>query len=194
MKSDLTGIILSGGKSTRMGEDKAFIEIGGIPIIQRTYALFQRLFKEIIIVTDHKEGFSNLDAKIYSDLIPSRGALGGLYTGLFFSRFPYVFCVGCDMPFIKESLILFLMSRIEGYDVIVPKTKDGLEPLHAIYSKNCLEPIKRVFMDNKHKIIDVYPLVRVKIIEENEYSFLDPMNESFINVNTPEELESIRKG
>jgi molybdopterin-guanine dinucleotide biosynthesis protein A len=193
MNLNITGVILSGGKSIRMGENKAFIEIEGTPIIQRIHGLFQRLFEEIIIVTDQKDLFSKLDVKIYSDLIPNRGALGGLYTGLSLSRFHYVFCVACDMPFLKEALIRFLMKGIEAYDVIVPKTRDGLQPLHAIYSKGCLEPIKKIIDENKYRIFDFYPLVRVKVIEEKEFSFLDPRNESFINVNTPEELDTIKK-
>ena len=135
------------------------------------------LFQEIIIVTNQKELFLNLDAKIHSDLIPNRGVLGGLYTGLFFSSFPYSFCVACDMPFLNESVIKYLIQSIDDFDVIVPKTKDGLQPLHAIYSKNCLEPIKETIEQGKYKIIDFYPMVRIKIIEEHEFRSLDPMME-----------------
>lgn len=194
MGNNLTGIILSGGKSTRMGENKAFIEIEGVPIIQRIQTLFERLFDEIIIVTHQKELFLNLNAKIYPDLIPNRGVLGGLYTGLFFSSFLFSFCVGCDMPFLKESVINYLIKNIEDSDVVVPKTKDGLQPLHAIYSKNCLKPIEKIIKQRKYKVVDFYPMVRVKIVDENEFFFLDPMRESFINVNTPEEILLIKKG
>jgi len=187
----ITGIILSGGKSKRMGENKAFIEIDGIPIIYRIYNIFKRLFNEIILVTDRKELFSNLDVKIYNDLIPNRGVLGGLYTGLFFSSFSYSFCVACDMPFLKESVIQYLIKNIYDYDVIVPKTKDGLQPLHAIYSKNCIEPIKNILDQKKYRIIDFYPMIKMKIINENEFSHLDPMEKSFFNLNTPEELRLI---
>jgi len=189
----ISGIILSGGKSIRMGENKAFIKINGIPIIQRIYNLFRKLFEETIIVANEKELFHNFDAKIYSDIIPQKGALGGLYTGLFFSSFKYSFCVACDMPFLNESLIKFLIKNIGDYDVIVPQTKDGFHPLHAIYSKKCLQPIKKIIDENKYKIIDLYPMVNVKIIDEKEFSFLDPKMESFININTPEELEKIKK-
>jgi molybdopterin-guanine dinucleotide biosynthesis protein A len=111
MNHNLTGIILSGGKNIRMGKNKAFIEIGGTPIIQRIQALFERLFDEIIIVTHQKELFSNLHAKIYPDLIPNQGVLGGLYTGLFFSSFTFSFCVACDMPFLKDSVIKYLINN-----------------------------------------------------------------------------------
>jgi len=193
MGLNLSGIILSGGKSTRMGENKAFIEIEGVPIIHRIHSVFERLFDEIIIVTDQKEIFSGLNSKIYEDLIPNRGVLAGLYTGLFFSSFLFSFCVACDMPFLKEAVIKFLVENIEGYDAVVPKTKDGLQPLHAIYSKNCLEPVKKIIDEGRFRIIDLFSLVRVKIVEEQEFFSLDPMRESFINVNTPEELCLIKE-
>jgi molybdopterin-guanine dinucleotide biosynthesis protein A len=171
-----------------MGRDKAFIEIDGIPIIQRIYNIFEKIFNEIIIVTNQKDPYSGFQAKIVSDLVVDRGVLGGLYTGLFFSSHPYSFCVACDMPFLKESLIRFLMHHTDGYDVIVPKTKDGLQPLHAIYSRSCLQSIKKMIDMGKYKIIDIYPFVKTKIIEESEFINLDLTKESFININTPEEL------
>ncbi len=190
----MTGIILAGGKSSRMGENKAFIEIEGIPIITRIHRILKELFQEIIIVVNDndKELFKDFDSKAYSDLVPQGGALGGLYTGLFFSSSPYSFCVGCDMPFLKESVIRYLMKEAKNDDVIVPRTKDGLQPLHAIYSKNCLEPIRKT-MGGKSRIIDFFPMVRVKVIEEYEFSFLDPSRDSFININTPEELLLAKK-
>jgi molybdopterin-guanine dinucleotide biosynthesis protein A len=187
----MTGIILSGGKSLRMGENKAFIDIEGVPIIQRIYTLFKELFHEVIIVTNQIELFKKFDSKIYSDLLPDKGALGGLYTGLFFSTSPYSFCVACDMPFINKSLVQYLIKRIGDEDVIVPRTKDGLQPLHAIYSKNCLGPIKEIIEQGKFKIIDIFHRVQVNIIEEADFISLDPFRESFINVNTPKELLSI---
>lgn len=192
-KNKITGIILSGGKSTRMGKNKAFIEIEGVPIIQRIHTLFKELFQEIIIVTNQKELFSNFDSKILNDLLPNKGVVGGLYTGLFFSNYTYSFCVACDMPFIKKSLVQYLIKNKEDYDVIVPRTKDGLQPLHALYSKNCLDPIRKIIEQGKYKMVDLYNLVRVKVIQEDDFNSLDPFRESFINVNTPEELVSIKK-
>jgi len=176
-----------------MGKNKAFIQIEGVPIIQRIYDLFNELFQEVIIVTNQKDLFSDFDSKIYSDLIPNKGALGGLYTGIFFSSFRHSFCVPCDMPFIRKSLVEYLIENMKDEDVIVPRTKDGLEPLHAIYSKDCLDPIRMTIDKGKYRIIDFYHLVRVKIVEEKDFLSLDPWRESFINVNTPEELRSLRR-
>ena len=176
-----------------MGKNKAFIEIDGIPIIQRIYNLFKTLFSEILIVTNETELFENFEAKIYRDIIPNRGALGGLYTGISYASFQHAFCVACDMPFLRGPVIRYLIEKIGDYDVVVPRTPDGLEPLHAVYSKNCSDPIRKI-MDQKHpKIIDLYPMVKVKIVDENEFRSLDPARESFLNVNTPEELGLIKK-
>ena len=175
-----------------MGQNKALIEIEGIPIIERIHTLFKKLFQEILIITDQEELFTGLGAKIHNDLVPNLGALGGLYTGVSLASFPHSFCVGCDMPFLREPLIDFLLSRINGYEAVVPKTKDGLQPLHAIYSKACIEPMRRIMAEKMTKIIDFYPLVNLRIVEEDEFRVLDPGNESFINVNTPEDLAFIQ--
>ncbi len=189
----ITGIILSGGKSLRMGKDKAFIKVEGIPIIERITDLFRKLFEETIIVTNRRETYLHLKATIYEDLLPNSGALGGLYTGLFYSLFPYSFIVACDMPYLNTEVINYLTGKMEGYDVVVPKTEDGFQPLHAIYSKNCINPIERVLQERKTRIIDIYPFVRVKIVEAKEIVAVDPDMESFININTPEELIRFKK-
>jgi len=116
-----------------MGQNKAFIQIDGVPIISRIYTLFTRLFEEVIIVTNQMDAFKGIGTKVLQDLIPDKGALGGLYTGIFFSSFQYSFCVACDMPFINGSLVRYLFKNIGRDDVIVPRTREGLEPLHAIY-------------------------------------------------------------
>ena len=191
-KNAITGVILAGGNSIRMGQDKAFIEINGIPIILRVFAVLDRLFRETLIVTNEKEPYGKLNVPVYIDLVPGQGALGGLYTGLIHSAFPYAFCVACDMPFLSQPLIEYLLTRIDDCDVVVPQTSDGLQPLHAIYSKGCLEPIRHLLERKRNKIIELYPLIKLKIVNEKEFLALDPQKESFTNVNTPEELERIQ--
>ncbi len=190
-KNQISGIILSGGKSTRMGHNKAFTRIGGVPIVSRIHDLFKQLFQEVIIVTNQPELFKNFDSRICQDLIPKKGALGGLYTGIYYAGFHHSFCVACDMPFIQKSLVQYLARNLQDYDVIVPRTRDGLQPLHAIYSKSCLGPIRRTIDEGNYKITDFYEGVKVRIVEEEEFLSLDPLRRSFINVNTPEELLSL---
>lgn len=192
---EMAGIILSGGKNLRMGQNKAFLKIEGVPIIQRIFDLFRTLFPEIIIVTNEneRERYRAFDAKICTDLLPGAGALGGLYTGLFHSPFFYSFVAACDMPYLKRSVINYLIRRKEGYDVILPRTDDGLEPFHAIYSKNCVPPIRRLLEEKKSRVVDVLPFVRVNVVGASELFPLDPDMESFINLNTPEDLTRYRK-
>jgi len=175
-----------------MGENKAFIEIEGIPLIHRICNLFHELFEEVIIVGNEREAYSTLDAKFYHDVIPNLGALGGLYTGLLVSTFHASLCVACDMPFLKKALIEYLITTLGGYDAIVPRTKDGLQPLLGLYTKRCLEPIRKTVGEGKVRIIDFYSLAKIRILDESEFVSCDPGLESFINVNTPEELRSIR--
>ena len=176
-----------------MGENKPFIKIEGIPIINRIHGLFKGLFEEVIIVTNQKELYKTFDAKIFNDIFPNSGVAGGLYSGLFFSSFRYSFCVASDMPFLKESVIEYLIKNLEDCDVVVPRTKDGLQPLHAIYSKNCLEPIREIIENKSYRIVDFYNKVKTKIIDEVEFISLDPQRESFLNINTPEELLKIKE-
>ncbi len=188
----MTAVILAGGNSVRMGENKAFLQINGVPIINRIYTLLEDLFEEVIIVTNQKDLFKSFDSKITADLLPNKGALGGLYTGVFFSSFHYSFCVACDMPLLNRSLIQFLITKANHEDAVIPRTADGLQPLHAIYSKACLGPMKKVIEQDKQRIVDFYDLIKVRIVDEKEFLHLDPRRESFINVNTPDELGLIR--
>jgi molybdopterin-guanine dinucleotide biosynthesis protein A len=188
----MTGVILSGGKSFRMGQDKAFIKIAGLPMIERILRVLKTLFEETLIVANETDPYRKLGTSIYTDAIPGRGALGGLYTGLLLSSFESSFCVACDMPFLNPSLVSFLSDRIGAHDAVVPRTADGLQPLHAVYSKTCLGAIRRVIEERKDKVVDFYPLVDVKVIPEGDFSFLDGWKESFVNVNTPEDLNQLK--
>ena len=176
-----------------MGRNKAFLEIDGIPIIYRIYNLFEKIFDEIIIVAQQKELFEDLKAKIYTDFLPDRGALMGLYTGLFYSSSQYSFCVACDMPFLNKTLIQYLIDQAQADDAVVPKTADGLQPLHAIYSKKCLGPINKVIEMGKNKIIDFYPMIRIKILQEKDFLKYDPTKCSFVNINTPDDLNNYHR-
>ena len=169
------------------------MEVEGVPIIRRIYGLFEELFEEIIIVTNQGDSFKNFGAKVFQDLIAGKGALGGLYTGIFFSSFRYSFCVACDMPFISKSLVQYLFDNTEGSDVVVPRTRDGFQPLHAIYSKNCLGAMRKILDEGRYRIVDIYNMVKVRIVDEKDFLSLDPHRESFINVNTPEELISLSR-
>ncbi len=171
-----------------MGRNKAFIQIGGVPIIEKTVELFHGLFEETLIVANEKEPYLSFDAGVYEDLIPNCGVLGGLYTGLFYASHPYCFVVGCDMPFLRESVIRLLSFLVDDFDVVVPGTREGLHPLHAVYSRRCIDPIRRMLETKRRRVVDFYALVRIRVVDENEILPIDPFLESFLNLNTGEDL------
>jgi len=188
----MTGIILVGGKSQRMGKNKAFMDSGGVPLFERVYRIFKEIFSEIIIVANDVLPFERYEATLRTDIILDKGALGGLYTGLLHSSNYHAFCSACDMPFLNPRVIKYMGEERDGYDVIVPKIHDGLHPLHAIYSKRCLNPMRQLLDRNDLKIVNFFHQVRVRYIEEMELREFDPHMRSVINVNTEEEMETVR--
>ncbi len=185
----VTGIILAGGKSSRMGRNKALLDFGGRSIIEHTVDLFKSIFAEVILVTNTPGEYANLGIKTVTDIFPGKGSLGGIYTGLIHSAHDYSFIASCDMPFLRRELIEFLISLKEDYDAVVPRLKDGYEPLHAVYSKRCIKPIESMINKGDLRIIGFYPEVRVREVSEEELTPFNPESSSFININTPEEYE-----
>lgn len=188
----MTGIILAGGKSRRMGENKAFIDLGGAPLFERVYRIFKEIFTEIIVVANDAGLFEGYEARLQKDILLNKGPLGGLYTGLFYSSNYHAFCTACDMPLLNPRLIKYMVEERGEYDVIVPKTPDGLHPLHAIYSKKCLSPMRQLLDRDDLRIVNFFHRVRVRYIDETEIRKVDPHMRSLINVNTEEEIEAVR--
>jgi len=190
--AEASGIILAGGESSRMGVNKAFIEVNGKRIIDATVELFGSLFPEVIIVSNAPLDYAYLNARIAADIIPQKGSLGGIYTGLFYSSYPHSLVAACDMPFIRREVIEYLIGRIDHHDVVIPHLSDGFHPLHAIYSRRCLPFMERLINEDNLKIINFFKKVRVREVKEKELIQFDPLLRSFLNVNAPEDLEKIR--
>lgn len=193
MRSDVTCLILAGGTSSRMGRDKAFIQVEGIRLLDYVYGTCQELFSEIIIVTNQPHQFIEYRIPVVTDEIPGSGSLGGLYTGLKRASNDYSFCVGCDMPFLKPELIAYLIGKRLQSDVVIPRTRAGFEPLHAIYSKRCITPIKMLLERGEFQILKLLSEVQVAYCEEEEIRRIDPALISFMNVNTQQDLFQIQK-
>jgi len=194
MKKTMTGIILAGGKNSRMGLEKAFLEIGGIRLIDRILGVYQEIFSEIIIVTNEALAYMEFaESVIVTDIYKEKGALGGIYTGLFYASYDYSFVAACDMPFLNKDFIIYLTEQAGKYDIIVPSLSDGLQPLHAIYSQNCLSPIKRLLIADKLKITGFYKEMRLLSISEEKIKSFNKDGHLFLNVNTPEDLKNIDK-
>ncbi len=188
-KNQVSGILLSGGKNSRMGTNKAFLEIDGIRLIDRTLDIYRRLFRDIIIVTNDPLAYMEFtDASVVTDIYKGKGPLGGIYTGLFYSKNPFVFVSACDMPFLNEDFIKYLINQTNKYDVVVPELVEGYQPLHAIYSRSCLPNIKRLLLMDKLKITGFYRDMRVLAIEKEEILPFNQDGRLFQNLNTPEDL------
>jgi len=189
----VSGIVLAGGQSSRLGMDKSFVNANGQPLIEHIVAKLTRLSDDVIIVTNSPENYNHLEAKLVGDIYPGKGALGGIYSGLRAAMNAHSLVVACDMPFLDLNLLRYMILLACGHDVVIPRIGGFPEPLHAIYSKSCLEPIDRLLARGGLKIIDFFPEVRVRYVEESEVDIFDPQHLSFFNVNKPSDLVKMKK-
>lgn len=185
----ITGVILAGGKSTRMGRDKAQLEIAGVTFFENILGLMKKQFSHVLIAGDRPD-LEQSGVASYPDLYPG-SALGGLYTGLLKSKHEMIFASSCDIPFPSQELIRLIVSHRHGYDVVVPQTPYGLEPLFALYHKNCLGFMREMLERNEYRIYDFYPQVQVLYINMENQSL--EWRRSLMNVNTPEEYGRIKE-
>ncbi len=187
-KEPMTGIILAGGRSTRFnGKNKAFFKINNETIIENIIKKLSSIFDDVVIVANDFE-LPNYLVKVVKDIHPGKGPLGGIYTGLVNSNTKYNFVVACDMPFLNLELIEYIKNECrddEGFDIIVPKLETHYEPLHAIYSKDCITYIEKQLRQDNLKITDFFKYVKIKEIPEQIIKRFDPQLLSFFNVNTP---------
>jgi molybdenum cofactor guanylyltransferase len=190
---DITGIILVGGKSRRMGQDKAFMKVGGVAIFDRILAVFRESFERVLLVGDREERFAGYHLPVVPDIYPG-SALGGLYTGLYRAETEYVFVASCDLPYPSAELLRHLCSLKEGYDAVVPVPAHGYEPLFAVYSKRCLQPIRELLESGDFCAYAYYPQVNIRYVPESEFTHLCPEGKCFVNVNTPEEFQRLERG
>ena len=190
-----SGVILAGGLSTRFsGRNKAFIEIGWIRILDRLLSLYRELFEEIILVTNDPHLYMDWDVTIVTDIYQVRSSLTGIHAGLSSATRPHAFFAACDTPFLNRGLVAEVLGRIEPrFDVVIPKTPEGFEPLCAAYSKRCLIPMERSLSKGDFKIIRLFNKLKVRTVSEKVVLSHDPALISFFNVNTPEDLEKARK-
>ncbi len=194
MKFDCTGVILAGGKNSRLpGIKKTFRKIGDLTILESIHDVFSNLFKEVIIVVNDPKDFAGCDMTVVTDIIPSKCALAGLHAGLFYASYPYAYLTACDTPFIKQSVIEHIVEQIEpGFEVIIPRTDDGVEPLSAVYSKGCIPLIEKKLEENIFMIKKFFRKKKVKEIPVDQLKALDPDMRFIFNINTPEDVETAK--
>jgi len=192
----LTICVQAGGESRRMGQDKALMTFLGRPLIQRVVDRLKPLADETIVTTNRPEDYRFLGLPLFPDLMPGRGALGGLYTALSSAACETVAVVACDMPFASPALIEAAEGLLvqEEADVVIPDSGGGLEPMHAIYRRaTCIPAIEAAIQADRWKLISWFPEVKVRILQPDEVKQYDPAGLAFWNLNTPEEFAEAEK-
>lgn len=184
----MIGIILAGGKSSRFGREKAFLNIEGRPIIEVLVSKLSSVFEEVFIVTNNKKKFGYLNTNIIPDIFPDKGPLGGIHAGLVHSKSPYSFFTACDMPFLNTDVVRNMINEVEGYDIVVPGVKDRLHPLCAIYSKRCIPVIEDNLKKGNLRVQSIFNELKTKIIDK-----MFTEGRHFININTKEDYEQISR-
>ena len=179
-----------------MGEDKALKTFLGGPLIQRVIERLSPIADELIVTTNRPDDYTFLKLPLVSDLKPGRGALGGLYTAIASANHRIVAVVACDMPF-ASTMLLKEASRLlieEGVDVVIAKSEEAYEPLHAVYRREtCLPAIEAAIDADQWKVIAWFPNVKVRVLIPDEVKRYDPSGLAFWNVNTPEEFMEAEK-
>ena len=191
----MTAAVLAGGLSSRMGEDKSLLKLGGRYIIEILLEKIRPLFERVFIVTNGPEGLEFLNAELAEDIIKgSHSSLRGIYSALSHSGSEYTFVFACDMPFVNGELIKYMISQRRGYDVVMPKTGDrNFEPLHAIYSARCAEPFRAQLGRNEPEIKRAFSALKVRTLAEKEIRKYAPAMLSFFNINTKEDYNKAVK-
>jgi len=191
---DITGVILAGGSSSRMGSNKALLEVDGSPIITRIYRTLASLFNEVIIVTNSPGDYDFIPCRKEPDIYPGYGSIAGLHAALIHSSSAYSFVTACDMPFIDAMIIRSLCGlRNAVDDAVVPSSEGGQEPLHALYSSACKDVFETALKRGERKIQDVLKRMKIRKVTYEELQSLGCQATSFLNVNTPEDYEVIRR-
>jgi len=197
----MTSIILAGGKGLRFGQNKALETISGKSLLQWVVDSLAAVSTEIIIVTLERACFASFAMtyplssriRVIGDVYPGKGPLGGIYSGLVTSSCLRAIVVGCDMPFLNAALLEYMTQISSGFDIIIPRTRKGVEPLCAIYSKNCLASIHRLVKQNELRISELFNMAKVKYVGEDEIDKFDAEHLSFFNINTKADLDKARK-
>ena len=187
-------IVLAGGKSRRLGRYKALETLGGQSLIERVIDRLSPLGTEILVVTAREDQAfpPDLQVKRVSDVYPGKGALVGIYSGLKAASNFYSLVVACDMPFLNVALLRYLMGLSSGFDAVIPKLEGKLEPLHAVYSKDCLGPIEDMLGEDRLKVTDLPDRLGVRFVGDKEVETFDPEHLSFFNINSESDLERAR--
>ena len=181
----------------RLGQDKASELIGNRSLLEWVLSCVSLFDSDIIVVTASKQSYPQLSGypklKAVTDIYPNKGPLGGIYTGLKASDSLFNLVVACDMPFLNQALLQHMIQISAGFDLVVPRLGDMVEPLHAVYSKGCLAPIEDLLKQGNLSLRQLFTLVKVRYVDAEEVSRFDPKHLSFFNINSQADLDKARE-
>lgn len=188
MRSDVKAVVLSGGKSERIGDNKSFLSIESSFLLDVVVRRLRLVFSDIYIVTNRPSIYEGLNAICLADIFTEKGPLGGIYTALELIDANYIFVFACDMPFLNTQLITFMMEKIDKrYDVIVPLSDKKAEPLHAIYSRSLKDKIRDSVIKNRLSVNSF--LNRCSTLTVNSEEIKTFGSNVFFNINTAEDYK-----
>jgi len=194
---DISCIVLAGGKGWRLGRDKALEVVDNRNLLQRVISQLSFFSRDIIIVTAKDRSLAQFSGypglRVVADTYPGKGALVGLGTGLAASKSWYNLVVACDMPFLNQALLRYMLELSAGFDLVVPRLDGLVEPLHAVYAKSCLAPVEGLLEQGDLRVSQLLDLVKVRYVEAEEIERFDPQHLSFFNINTKADLEKAQQ-
>lgn len=189
----ISGIIMAGGRSSRMKFNKAFAQVGGKPVIQMIIEKFKPLFQEIIIISNEPQLFTSFGLPIYQDIYPYLGPVGGIHSALVNASNDQMFILGCDMPFMNMQLVEYMLSKISDYDSVVPEIDSYLQPLAAVYNRTCLPVFTECLEHDKLKLTLIFSELNALVLKEDKLQRFGSVGEMFFNVNDPNALAKAQK-
>jgi molybdopterin-guanine dinucleotide biosynthesis protein A len=180
-------VILAGGKGRRLGRDKSHLTLSGETLVARAVRTLSALSDDVVVVANTLEPNGNPTARWIGDVIAGGGAMSGLHAGLMAARHEFALVVACDMPFLNLALLRHIASLAPGHDAVVPHWQGEFEPLHAVYSRQCITVIEPVLRRGGGRIFELYAAIHVRYLEPEEIARFDPEGLSFFNINSPED-------
>lgn len=186
----LTALILCGGRSKRMGRPKAFLPFGGTTMVNHVLNQVKDLFAETFLVSNEPESFEDFEVDVVKDILPYRGPLGGILSGLLVSQYGHAFVIACDMPLVNPKTIRELCARRHDYDVVVAAHEEGIEPLLGVYSKNCIKPLEESLFNGDLALKDFLSGLNSSTYEVDETPDEHGLP-TYFNVNTPQDYSKL---
>lgn len=185
---DVSIAVLAGGKSRRMGQNKSFVRLNGKPMIEHIIEQLASLELPIFVVTNDLEAYAHYGLPLVPDVVSDRGAMGGIYTALQWSFTPYVLCAACDMPFLNPALLRLLIEHRADCDAVVARLCDVWQVFPGVYSHACLPTLEVSLSTGQFQLQSILSTLQIYPLNIDELRIIDPQLQSFINLNTPDEL------